>query len=441
MEKKLLKEEEFEKFIAKYEEKCRGWRREFHKFPELGWTEYRTTYRIVEILGNIGYATYLGKEVLASSYRMGLPSDEEQEMAVLKARQNGVPEEALQLMQDGHTGLVAVLDTKREGPHIALRFDIDALPIKECDEAGHYPEDMGFKSVYKGVMHACGHDGHTAIGLTVAHFISEFQDQLSGKFTLLFQPAEEGSRGAKAMVEKGWLDDVDFFLSGHIGCAAFEIGEVAASTEGFFATTKLDVVFQGKSAHAGVEPQTGKNALLAGAAAALQLHSIPRHSEGSTRLNVGKMIAGSGRNIIPDKSYLEIETRGETNELNLYMLREAKRIIEAAALAYDVEASIKVVGEGIEAPCDPQLTQLIQTVCARSSRITKLKESARIGASEDVCYMLERVQKCGGQASYMLFGSPLSNGHHHPAFDYKEDVLTIAVDAFSRVIHYLAVKN
>lgn len=429
-----------EEKISKYRDLCKKWRREFHEYPELGWTEYRTTFRIFEILNPLGYQIYMGQEALSSSHRMGLPSTKEQEQAAKQARKAGVPEKVLDLMQGGHTGLVAVFDTQRVGPHIALRFDIDALPIKESEQEEHVPCQLGFQSKYKGVMHACGHDGHTAIGLAVAHYIHERQDELTGKFTLLFQPAEEGSRGAKAMVEKGWLDQVDYFLSGHIGCAAFEVGEIVARTEGFLATTKINVAFKGKAAHAGIEPQSGKNALLAGATAALQLHAIPRHAQGLTRINVGRMNAGTGRNIIPDQCYLELETRGETNELNQYMLKEAKRIIRAAATAYDVEVELQIVGEGIEAASHPELSKLVEEVCKSSPNITKITSFAEIGASEDVCYMLQRVHDQGGQATYLLFGTPLSNGHHHPGFDYQEDVLHIAVDALTRTVERLALK-
>ncbi|MDQ0167387.1 amidohydrolase [Bacillus horti] len=438
MKKWTRYESRFEQFITKYSEELVRWRRDFHQHPELGWMEYRTTFKIAQILEKLSYDVIIGREVLSSSFRLGLPDRQQSYAAVVRAKEEGVPEEYLEQMVDGHTGLVAKLDTGKEGPHIALRFDIDALPIQEFEDAKHDPYRLKFHSKHPGVMHACGHDGHMTIGLGLAHFIHECREELTGTFTLLFQPAEEGSRGAKAMVEKGWLEGVDYFLAGHIGFSVFELGEVAASTSNFLATTKLNVEFKGKSAHAGQEPQNGRNALQAGAAAALQIHSIPRHGEGITRVNVGKMNAGEGRNIIPEYSLLELETRGQTTDLNQYMVKEVKRIITAAAMAYDVQAGVEIVGEGISSSCDQELTYLIQKLWQGSSRIKQIKESAELGASEDVCYMLQRVKEQGGQATYMLFGSPLEAGHHHPLFDYREEVLEVAIEAFSRIVYHLS---
>jgi aminobenzoyl-glutamate utilization protein A len=427
-------EAKLSQFFIDIRQQLTQWRREFHQHPEVGWTEYRTTYRIGKELESLGFTLSIGKEALESTARMGVPDHQQLKLCEEQAKQEGVSEEWIERMEGGHTGLVASWDTGREGPHVAFRIDIDALPITESTLESHHPTASGFRSRQAGTMHACAHDGHVTIGLGVATWIAQFQDQLNGRFTLLFQPAEEGIRGAKAMVEKGWLDHVDYFLSGHIGIQSLEIGDIVATTSGFLSTTKMNVTYTGASAHAGGAPHEGKNALLAAAAAALHLHAIPRHSAGVTRVNVGKIAAGSGRNIIADQGKIELETRGETTELNQYMVKEAKRIILSVAQLYDVQANIEIVGEGIGGACDEEWISMVQEACASSQKIKRIIPHLEMGGSEDVTYMLNRVQQHGGKATYMVFGTPLSHGHHHPQFDYEEEVLEIAVEALVRTV-------
>ncbi|WP_096439806.1 amidohydrolase [Alteribacter populi] len=410
------------------------WRRLFHQVPEVGWTEYVTTDRIYKELAQLGFTLYTGKDAIDSEARMGVPEQEELEKGHKRAKQYGVADHLLEKMTAGHTGVVAQLNTERPGPHIAFRFDIDALPIHEAELSSHFPKSEGFTSTEKGKMHACAHDGHTAIGLGLATFLSEHKQSLSGKFTLLFQPAEEGSRGAKAMVSKGWLDDVDWFLGGHIGIEDLKVGQIAATTNHFLATTKFDVSFSGVAAHAGKKPEEGKNALLAAATCAQHLHSISRHSDGTTRLNVGTLQAGTGRNIIPDKASMAGETRGKTNELDDFMFGEAKRIVKASAALYDVTESISVAGRGISADCDPEFKELVKQAVKYSDQLSEPIDVLPLGASEDVTHMMKAVQNNGGKATYLIFGTPLAAGHHHPSFDYDEKVLKTAVISLSLML-------
>ncbi|EGL81754.1 amidohydrolase [Caldalkalibacillus thermarum TA2.A1] len=426
--------QDWQQFFQEIESKLLRWRRDLHQYPEVGWTEYRTTYWLGQELVQLGYKLSVGKEALVSKARMGVPEPEVLKQAENRALAEGVPLEWIKRMEGGHTGLVACWETGRPGPHFAFRFDIDALPIDEGKEDGHFPYQEGFRSRYRGQMHACAHDGHAAIGLGLASWIACFNKVLNGSYTLLFQPAEEGSRGAKAMVEKGWLDDVDYFVAGHIGLQPLNIGDVVATTSGFLATSKLNVFFHGKAAHAGVEPEQGKNALLAAATAALHLQAIPRHSQGATRLNVGKLVAGKGRNIIPDQAFMEIETRGETTELNRYMVREAKRIIQAAAHMYDVQLEIVEVGEGLGGESDKEWVDIVQKACRNAIYVQHVLPHLQAGGSEDATYMMRRVQERGGKATYMVFGTPLPAGHHHPCFDFDERVLMVAVETLGRCI-------
>ncbi|MDX5475713.1 MAG: amidohydrolase [Bacillaceae bacterium] len=428
--------ESFNQFIEEITPYLIEKRRQFHQFPEVAWTEYVTTYELLKELEKLDFTVVYGKEILISEARMGLPSEEQLNIHEKRAMEHGVPEEVLMNMAHGHTGVIAKLNTNFPGKHSILRFDIDALPIEETNEYSHYPNECQFSSKIKGNMHACAHDGHAAIGLGVAKFLHTYKEFLTGQFTLIFQPAEEGGRGAKPIVEKGWLDDADYFLTGHIGIHSIPVGNIAATTTNFLASTKMDVTFKGKSAHAGLEPNKGKNALLASATASLQLSGIPRHEDGATRINIGKLEAGNGRNIVADLAKMQMETRGQTTSLNEdYMVKEAIRIIKASAAMYDVQEEIEIVGSAPTASCNKEWISILKESCQESQLVTRVINELPLGASEDATFMMNRVQEKGGLATYLVFASPLKEGHHHPSFDFDESVLKVAFETFALTLN------
>ncbi|PTL38232.1 amidohydrolase [Alkalicoccus saliphilus] len=419
-------------FLDREEKNLIAARRELHQIAEPGWCEYQTTSFIVRFLEKLPAVVYTGRDVTAEK-RMGLPPKKTDRFFFEKAEASGVDRKLLDRMKGGFTGAVAVLDTGRPGPASALRFDIDALPITEAS-TDHLPAAEGFASRNEGTMHACAHDGHTAIGLYTARFIAEHLDELTGTFTFLFQPAEEGSRGAEAMVAKGWLDHIDYFLSGHLGIHDLEAGTIASGTYQFLATTKLDAYFTGVSAHAGVDPSAGKNALLAAASAAGNLQAVAPPREGITRLNVGRLEAGEGRNIIPSSAFMMLETRGETTDLNDYMEKEARRIIEAAAAMYEVEVTIDTAGKGVAAASGEKTASVLKGL--KGKRLTHVVDPLPLGGSEDAAWMMKRVQENGGEAAYLLYGTKLPYGHHHPQFDFDEAAMAAAVETLGLLIDY-----
>lgn len=409
-------------------------RRDLHRYPEPGWMEYRTASIVAEELQQSGFQVYVGKQACKSDSRFGVPNGK-----VLAAREKRSIEEGaykhwVEKMRNGHTAVVGVMKFNGPGPTIALRFDMDSNDLTESMDSGHKPFTEGYRSCHENMMHACGHDGHTAIGLGVATIIAKHKDELAGEVRLLFQPAEEGCRGAKSMVDAGWLDHVNYFFSGHIGLKSRKLGEVVASTGGFLSTTKINATFTGKAAHAGESPQEGKNALLAACMASIALNGISRHSEGATRINVGVLKSGTGRNVIPQKSYMELETRGMTTKLNDYMKNEVFRNLEHAARMYDVQCDWKVVGEAAGAKSSQELIPLIENELTKIDTVHDVIPYMDIGASEDIVYMLNKVQESGGKASYLLLGTSLKAGHHEDMFDFDEEVLTIGVEVYTRLI-------
>jgi aminobenzoyl-glutamate utilization protein A len=400
------------------------WRRDFHKHPEIGFLEMRTASLVAKRLEEIGFDIKLGKEVMNPDYCMGKPNDEITEAHYEWARENGAVEKYLPYLKDGYTAVVGILDTHAPGPTIAYRVDMDALPIYESTADTHVPKQKGFRSVNQ-YMHACGHDSHTTIGLGLATLLSEHKDQLRGKIKLIFQPAEEGVRGARSMVEAGVVDDVDYFMALHIGMNV-PFNTFVASNNGYLATSKLDVTFKGVASHAGGHPEEGKNAMLAAASAILNLHSIPRHSGGSTRVNVGELHAGSGRNIIADTASLKVEIRGEDESLNDYMKHYAEEVIKGAAIMHQVDYDIELVGEAVNASGSTEVAEKMFDAAEKVGLKSEMVDNQPSG-SEDATFFMNAVQKQGGYATYCVFGTHLAAGHHNEKFDIDEDSIVPAV--------------
>lgn len=419
---------------AEWSAKLTEWRRDLHAHPESGWLEYRTASFIASQLQQWGYDIYVGEQACKSSSRMGVPPKEVLLEHERRALREGADPYWVEQMKGGMTAVIGKWQSKQPGPVIAFRFDIDSNDLSESSDMDHLPANLGFRSWHPGMMHACGHDGHAAIGLGVARALSRARDELKGEIRFIFQPAEEGCRGAKSIVDAGWLDGVDYFFGAHIGLGSRTLGEVVASTYGYLATTKLNVVFRGKAAHAGEQPEAGRNALLAAASAALHLHAIPRHSQGVTQLNAGKLAAGTGRNVVPDIARMELETRGETSELDDYMVKEAMRRIQHAALMHGVEAEVEIAGKGPGGiPKSEAGLALVHEAAKYVSGIQRVVDHRKMHVSEDVVFMLNRVREQGGTAQYMLLGSELAAGHHQTTFDFNELVLPLGVQLFTQI--------
>ncbi|MBQ2948978.1 MAG: amidohydrolase [Clostridia bacterium] len=408
-------------------------RREIHRFPETGWLEMRTSAMIAKELRALGYEVLTGRAVCKEAARMGVPSPQETQAHLQRALAFGLPEEELTPdMREGFTGVIGILRCG-SGPTVGLRFDIDALGMQECADADHKPAREGFASAIPGKMHACGHDGHAAIGLGVAKVLAAIREQLHGTVKLLFQPGEEGARGARAMVAAGHLDDVSVFIGSHIApTGSLDDGDVTPGTYGSLATTKYDVIFSGKAAHAGGYPENGSNALIAACTAALNLHAIPRHSGGQSRVNVGTLRAGTGRNVIPDRAVMELEVRGETTDINVFMARSAVAVCEGAANMQGCTVEMIKMGEAEGQHSDLSLIERIAGVVKRDLPDLTLSsiQNAQNWGSEDISIMMNRVQARGGLATYMRVMTPMAGAQHTVRFDFDEQVLSRSVRVF-----------
>ena len=404
-------------------------RRDLHKYAEAGWLEMRTSSLVARQLTDMGYKVLTGEDVCLREARMGVPEEAVLEQQYARAQAQGGDPEFLPRTKGGLTGVIGILKCG-EGPTVAMRFDIDALGVFEAEEPEHRPQAEGFASVNRGFMHACGHDGHTAIGLGVARILMDMKDQLHGTVKLIFQPSEEGVRGAKSIVEKGHLDGVDYFLGNHISgrTAKTGDGDIIPGMYKSLATTKFDVLYRGKAAHAGSSPHVGRNALLAAASAVVNLSAIPRHGDGASRINVGTLHAGSGRNVIADEAKMELEIRGANTEINQYMTDYAVKILENTAEMFGCSCEIKLVGAA-EALCsDKPLADRVAQIC-RELDLKPAEVSVNTG-SEDISYMMNRVSSRGGQSVFFRSLTNLAGVGHSRRYDFDEQVLSNAVQVF-----------
>ncbi len=423
-----------DELLNSIDKKIRGYRRDFHKHAEIGWGEYRTASVIAHRLEELGYTIKLGREVVDEKYRMGLPNEKVMDMQYSRAISEGAESRYAEKLKGGFTGVVGELKNGN-GPTIGFRFDIDAVPVQETDSDKHLPYQENFSSIHEEAMHSCGHDGHAAIGLGLSELLSKMKENISGTIKIIFQPAEEGVRGAKAMVEAGVVDDVDFLFGMHIGLKAKKTGEFLCGTKGFLATSKFDAFFKGISAHPAFDPHKGRNALLSAATAALNLQAIPRHGGGRTWINVGKMTAGTGRNIVPAEAHLLIETRGENSELNSYMRQYAERILKGSAEMHGTEYNTIQMGEAESADSDAALTQTVYNIAEKNRVFSVLRKENTdpLGVSEDFTHMMKRVTDRGGKASYLMLGSDLIGNHHSPNFDIDESILIKGVEILALI--------
>ncbi|RBI59062.1 amidohydrolase [halophilic archaeon] len=400
-------------------------RREFHRYPEPAWREFYTTHRLVEELHAIGVDELaVGTEAYDGEDRMAVPEDDDVDRWYERALERGADPDLLDRIEGGHTGAVAVLD-EGPGPVVGLRVDIDALFIEESTADDHAPAAEGFRSERKGTMHACGHDAHMTWGLATLEAVKA--SDFDGKLVVFFQPAEEVSGGGRPMAESRFADDLDYLFAVHVGLD-HPTGEVVAGIERPLAMCHVDATFTGTSAHAGKAPQEGDNAMQALGTAIQNAYAIPRHSDGMTRVNLGRAEAGTASNVIAETAHVEAEARGETTELKEYVKSRLTRTFEAAAEMHGCDVDVDVVSESPRADSDPELVDVVADVACDVDGVDSVVPTADFGASEDATFLMQRVQEEGGLATYLIVGTDHPTSHHTPTFDVDERSLGIGVD-------------
>jgi aminobenzoyl-glutamate utilization protein A len=409
-------------------------RRELHRHPEPAWREFYTTGRITEELERIGIdEVLLGRAIHDEDRRKAVPDTEEIARWRERAEELGVPGSLLDRMDEGYTGAIGLLE-RGPGPTVALRVDIDGLERTESREPDHRPASEGFRSERDGMMHACGHDAHATIGVGVLERMAE--TEFEGTLKVLFQPGEEKGAGALPMAHSGHLDDVDYLVAIHVGMG-YATGTVVPAVDSFFAVSDARVEFAGEGAHAGSDPDAGRNAVRAMATATEKLHGLPRHSDSVTRVNVAPVGGGTATNVIPESAFMEFEVRSDGNDGLEHMEDRAERVVESSANLYDCEVDVEWKTRLPSATCDEAVADVVESVAHRTDTVDTIETADEPDGSEDATILMEYVRNNGGKAAYVGIGSDHPGGHHTPLFDVDEKAIPIGVTVVERTIREL----
>lgn len=400
-------------------------RRDLHSYPEVGFCEFRTASLIASRLSGLGYEIRMGKDVMEPGSMIGVPSQSTLAAAQNRAIEHGGDPQSIARMERGMTGIVAEI-RRGPGPVIAMRFDIDALPVTESQAPAHRPHDLHFGSRVAGQMHACGHDGHSAIGIGLAEAALEPSTNWCGTLRLIFQPAEEGGRGARPMVDARVVDDADWFFALHLGCD-LPSGNIACGASEMMFSAKWDVTFRGVAVHAAGNPENGRNALLAAAQALTAIHALPRHGQYATHVNVGRLEGGVARNVVPDTATMQLELRSSDGMALSQLQARARALLKGISEAHGCEMVLHEMGLTIGATASPRAANLVGEVARGMAGVHKVIDHWPLGGGDDAAFFVRRVQEHGGEAVYLILGSDLAAGHHASNFDFNEADIGVGV--------------
>ncbi len=363
-------------------------RRDIHQHPELSWQESRTASKVCESLDGLGLP-----------YRS----------------------------QVGGTGVVADIAGQRDGPVIALRADLDALPIVE--ETG-----LPFSSQVEGVMHACAHDGHTSMLLGAAMLLTDGPPPPL-PVRLIFQPAEETALGAKKMIDEGVLDDVAMIFGGHID-RHYPCGDIIV-TEGAVnaSSDKFSLEISGQGGHA-ARPHEAVDAVVVGSLLVISLQTIvsreinPAHP---SVVSIGRFDAGTAGNVIAGHALLEGSIRAQDPEVRSALHSSIRRIADSVAQLHDASIEVKIRKGPPPLINSDEMTALARQAALKTVGPDKVNKliTANMGG-EDFSYYLDHVPGC-----YVRYGAQIPGREGFPAhssrFDFDEKALGIGATYLATV--------
>lgn len=365
-----------------------AWRRDFHMHPELGFQEVRTAGVVADHLRSLGLeiATGIGK-----------------------------------------TGVVALVEPDSlpaEAPTVMLRFDMDALPIEE-------ENDAPYRSQTPGVMHACGHDGHTAIGMGVAQVLAQHRNELAGRVKLLFQPAEEGLGGALAMIADGALDlpkpaaSFGLHLWGRLPLDQIVVqpGPLMAGAD------KVTLVVEGVGGHGAMPHETIDAIAVASQIVVTWQTIVARNIDPMTPavITVGSFHAGSAANVIAERAELACSIRSFELETRDFLVRRMREVADGVCAAHGARCQLSFTAGVLPTVNSEAGAGLMRSVAADLFGPEKLTAMKPMMVGEDMSEFLARAPGC-----FVLVGAadpdgPLNSPHHSPTFDFDERMLSTGV--------------
>lgn len=360
-------------------------RRYFHQHPEIGLQEYNTAKVIAEKLQALGLNVTTGV---------------------------------------GKTGVVALLKGKRPGKTIALRADMDALPIEEKNE-------VPYASLNRGFMHGCGHDGHVASLIGAAMILKDMEEELAGAVKFIFQPAEEGPGGAKRMIADGVLEGVDAIAGVHLWMDV-PAGKIGVRYGGMMACLDdIDITIKGKGGHGSMPHQT-VDAIVAASHVVCALQTIASRETSPVEpvvISIGTIHGGYAYNIIADEVTMKGTVRAMNPKVREALPAQIERTIAGVAAAMRAEYSYQYHFGYPPVINDQEMTSLLEQAAAEvvgPAKVMQLDNPTMGG--EDMSYYLEKVP---GSFAFVGIGNPdkgIIHPHHNARFDMDEDALAIAAE-------------
>ena len=325
----------------------------------------------------------------------------------------------------GVTGVVAELDTGRPGRTVLVRADMDALPV-------HEERDSDYRSTVAGKMHACGHDGHTAVLLAVAEILVHRREELAGgKVIFIFQPAEEVGKGAAAMLAEGVLQGVpvDSSIGLHLS-SNHEVGKVAVSPgPSMAATDSFTVTFTGRGGHAGYPHQNVDTVVLAAQAITGLQTLVSRETSPLEQavISIASVNGGNSHNIIPSKVELRGTMRTFGDDLRARLVARLPEFLSDLAKAYGGSLEIDWVSSAPAVVNDPQRTREFQKVAAEALGADNVIELEPVMGSEDMSLWLRAAPGVFFWVGARNEERGFDKAHHHPEFDIDEDSIETAI--------------
>ncbi|OGA31922.1 MAG: amidohydrolase [Betaproteobacteria bacterium RIFCSPLOWO2_12_FULL_64_23] len=376
--------------IAKMHVELTGWRRDLHAHPELGFEETRTSDLVAAKLAAFGCEVHRGL---------------------------------------GKTGVVGTLRAGAGARSVGLRADMDALPIEEANTCAH-------RSRHQGKMHACGHDGHTTMLLGAARYLAETRN-FDGTVHFIFQPAEEGMGGAKAMVEDGLFEKFPCeAIFGMHNRPGLPIGRFAVRAGPMMAAGAFfDIRVTGKGAH-GARPETGIDPVMVAAHIAIALQTIVSRNAPPVEtavLSVTKIHGGDAYNVIPQTAQLAGTVRAFSREVMALIEASMKRIVKGVAEAFGATAEMDFRFLFAPTVNDAREAEFAAGICAGLVGTHNVdRNPPLIMASEDFSFMLEKVPGC-----YINIGNGEGEGGcevHNPAYDFNDAALPLGASFFAQLV-------
>ena len=362
-------------------------RRHFHQYPELSLEEFETSKKIKEELEKMG----------------------------------------IEYVSAGETGVIADIKGSKPGKTIALRADMDALPVEELTECD-------FKSKIDGNMHACGHDSHMAMLLGAAKILNGMRDQINGTVRLIFQPAEENAKGAPAMIRDGAIDGVDSIFAIHIwaqipvGKVSLEAGPRMASTDLFY----IDV--KGKGGH-GSQPENCIDAVVASSAIVMNLQTLVSREtrpHNPLVLSIGLLHSGTRLNVIAEEGRMEGTTRCFDPELRKQLPIKMERIIKNTAEAFGATATLEYDFAGSAVVNDERCSEIGQASVEKILGKDGNYQFEKVTGGEDFCFYLEQIPGALAFVGCKNDEKQCCYAHHNGRFAIDEDSLEIGTALYAQ---------